>query len=114
MDGPATWQSRYPVDIYDIHFYRNDPWTSAAGYAAAAAQFTKPWFAGEVGCAVGNVACTYDGNNPTTVQIYSWYLDNLPSYGAQSVLVEDRGTVMTATGPPSLTQVGELVRDSNS
>jgi hypothetical protein len=113
MDSPNTWQPMYPVDVYDVHFYKDDPWNYASGYAAAAATFTKPWFAGEVGCATGNVSCTYDGNNSTTVAIDKWYLDNLPKYGARSVLVEDRGTAMTTSSAPSLTQVGSLIQNKN-
>jgi hypothetical protein len=72
----------------------------------------KPWFVGEAGCRSGNVSCTYNGNNATTVQIDGWWLDNLLLYGAKSVLIENSGTIGVNVG--SLTQVGALVQAKNS
>lgn len=112
MDNPDTWQPRYPVDVYDIHFYTDDPWNYASQYAASSAKFTKPWFAGEVGCAPGHVSCTYDGNKSLTQQIDKWYLDNLKTYGAKAVLIEAWSTVYSRD-PYTLTAVGRLVQQNN-
>ena len=113
LASPGAWQPMYPVDVYDIHLYEDEPWNDAAQYAESAATLTKPWFSGEVGCAPGHVECTYDGNNTQTQRVDGWFLDNLKKYGARAVLIESRATVFTRE-PYRLTAVGTLVQRHNA
>jgi hypothetical protein len=113
MEDPNLWIPRYPVDVYDIHFYADDPGNRAAEYAASARSLAKPWFSGEVGCATGNVACTYNGNNPTTLKVDAWWLGNLRKYGAKAVLVENVDTVFTVGKRYELTAVGRSIARQN-
>jgi hypothetical protein len=87
----ATWLAMYPVDVYDIHSYDDDPAANASVYANAA-KLPKPWFAGEAGCRSGNVSCTY-GSGIDAQRVDKWWLDNLRAYGAKAVLIEDKGTL---------------------
>jgi hypothetical protein len=112
LRGQSTWIPYYPVDIYDVHVYDLAPWNNAFTYAMGST-LPKPWFVGEAGCNPGNVACTYDGNNPTTVQVDGWWLDNLRNYGAKGVLIEGKVTLFTENDTPSLTQMGRLVQAQN-
>jgi hypothetical protein len=101
----------YPVDVYDIHLYSDAPWTQSARWATGLA-LPKPWFAGEAGCATGNVTCTYDGTAGLPVD--QWWLANMTTDGARAVLVEDRGTAWTYTRTgtgqvPTLSRVGRFI-----
>jgi hypothetical protein len=113
MEDPGVWIPRYPVDVYDIHFYEDDPWNRSAEYAESARSLTKPWFAGEVGCGNGNSVCTYNGNSPMTQQVDAWWLENLKKYGAKAVLVENVDTVFTVGKRYRLTGVGRLIARRN-
>jgi hypothetical protein len=118
----ATWNAMYPVDVYDIHVYDDVPWDNPGLYAAGKA-LQKPWFAGEAGCAPGNVSCTYDGTTnctqPSTcaLSVNSWFLNNLKADGAQAVLVEMRNTAWAyPDGPTSgaATLVGQAIQSTSS
>jgi hypothetical protein len=87
---PAMWVPMYPVDVYDIHSYDDNPAANASVYANAA-KLPKLWFVGEVGCGSGNIACTY-GSGIDVQTVDRWWLDNLRDYGAKAVLIEDKGT----------------------
>ena len=84
------WMSMYPVDIYDIHMYDSSPWRDGSRWTTAL-HLQKPWIAGEVGCASGDAACTYEGQIAAPVD--HWWLSNLQLYRAQAVLVESHVTL---------------------
>jgi hypothetical protein len=111
LKDPIRWISRYPVDVYDIHVYDDAPWNNEATYARGI-NLPKPWFAGEAGCASGNVSCTY-GAGAQTQQVDKWWLDNLRRNGAQAVLIEDKTTLFVRGNRYSLRPVGALVRRYN-
>ena len=96
----------YPVDVYDIHVYDDRPWNSSGLYSAGR-NLDKPWFAGEAGCAVGHIECTYDGS--AALRADSWWLGHLHRDGAQSVLIENQVTIWHYDGGPNgqgLTRTG--------
>lgn len=104
----AHWMSMYPVDVYDIHLYDSAPWKHTNRWATAL-HLKKPWFSGEVGCDSGDIGCTYSGTNAAPVD--QWWLDNLGKYRAQSVLLEDRGTVWSyPSGTATLTATGKILQ----
>jgi hypothetical protein len=109
----ATWLSMYPVDVYDIHSYDDDPAANASVYANAA-KLPKPWFAGEAGCGSGNVSCTY-GSGIAVRTVDQWWLDNLRAYGARAVLIEDKGTLFVRRDHAyELQPVGQIVQAESS
>jgi hypothetical protein len=117
----ATWNAMYPVDVYDIHVYDNAPWGDPGLYAAGKA-LQKPWFAGEAGCAPGNVSCTYSGNVSCTqpsmcaLSVDSWWLANLRADGAQAVLIEERNTAWSYPSGPNAqaaTLVGKVIEGTD-
>jgi hypothetical protein len=108
----ATWLPMYPVDVYDIHSYDDNPAANASIYANAAS-LPKPWFAGEAGCGTGNVACTY-GSGLDVQMVDRWWLDNLRTYGAKAVLIEDKGTLFVRRNRTyELRSVGQIVQAYN-
>ena len=84
------WMGMYPADIYDIHMYDSRPWLNLVRWRTAL-NLPRPWISGEVGCASGDSACTYDGS--AAARIDGWWLKNLPRFGAQSLLVESKTTL---------------------
>jgi hypothetical protein len=105
------WEEMYPVDVFDIHLYDDAPWENAQRYANGRL-LSKPWFTGEAGCASGHTACTYSGDDPVTVKVDQWWLENAPRMGAKAVLIEDRSTAWkypSGPGSPALTEVGNLI-----
>ncbi len=103
------WISMYPVDVYDIHLYENSPWTDPARWRTGL-KLPKPWFAGEAGCASGNIACTYNGTSSDPID--TWWLRHLQADGAKAVLLESHVTLWTyPNGPRSqtLTRTGEAL-----
>jgi len=110
LENYAHWSRMYPEDLIDEHLYAGDPWDHTALYARAL-RFTQPWIATEVGCATGNVGCTYSGVASSPVD--SWWLKNLGRDGAQAVLVDSHVTVWDyPDGPNSQvpTRTGRLVQ----
>jgi len=104
------WIAMYPVDLYDIHMYEATPWFDQKRWTSAG-NLTKPWFAGEVGCASGQATCTYSGS--LSAPIDRWWLQNLPRFGAQSVLLESKTTLWTyraATPSQTLTETGLVLQ----
>jgi len=106
----AHWISMYPVDVYDIHAYANAPWQDVSRWETAL-HLPKPWFSGEVGCASGDAACTYNGS--AAFSIDRWWVTNLHRFRAQAVLVENHVTLWTypyGLNSQSLTPTGELLQ----
>jgi hypothetical protein len=111
----SWWVSMYPVDVYDIHLYNDTPWNYASRWATGR-NLPKPWFAGEVGCASGDTACTY--NSTTASAVDQWWLSNMAGDGARAILIEDRQTAWTYTYTPggevqTLTPTGQEIVTAN-
>jgi hypothetical protein len=109
LDDYRYWQAMYPVDVYDIHAYRNHPWEYASFYRRGL-RLRKPWFVGEAGCAPMNIHCTYNGTNAVAVD--RWWLNNLRKDGARAVLIESATTLWHGKGHLSherLTKTGRLI-----
>jgi hypothetical protein len=111
------------ADVYDIHLYSGGQTRpgDATSYLANAKNLTKPWFVGEAGCATASgTRCSYDGGNinctlpaACSLSIDTWWLENLRSYGASAVLVQNAATVFSSsTLIPSL--VGQQVIKANA
>lgn len=103
------WESMYPGDVYDIHLYDDQPWLHRSRWITGL-KLEKVWFAGEAGCGSGNKACTYDGARAAPID--RWWLNNMPRYGARSVLLESHVTLWTyPDGPNSqtLTPTGTML-----
>jgi hypothetical protein len=118
----GTWGPQYndAIDVYDIHAYSDAPWKEADLWSKAQS-LPHPWFAGEAGCAPGNIDCTYKGDvscsQPTScaLSVDQWWLANLRHYGAKAVLVEERNTAWGyPRGPtsPTLTVVGRMMQQA--
>jgi hypothetical protein len=94
------------ADVYDIHMYSGGQTRpgDATTYLPNAKNLTKPWFVGEAGCAdQSGTICSYDGGSvnctlPTacSLDIDTWWLENLRSYGASAVLVENAATAFSS------------------
>jgi hypothetical protein len=111
------------TDVYDIHLYSGEPWHLTAKLATAR-NLTEPWFVGEAGCQInGSTSCSYDGGNVNctapaacSLSVDTWWLENLRSYGASAVLVQNARTCFFSSPSLSLSAslVGQAVIGANA
>jgi hypothetical protein len=105
------WVSLYPVDLYDLHLYVDAPWTEASRWATGR-NLPKPWIADDVGCASGNVNCTYVPANAEPVD--RWWIQHLAADGARALMVDGAAATAWTTdaaGAPTDRQLSVVGQD---